>query len=301
MATPLFGTTALRVDLAPSALTWFIAVAAALTCAVAITLPPLRGIRSTYVATMTARGRGERRGVVQRAGADLALVVIAALAIWQLAHYGGPVTTTAAEGLGVDPLIVAGPALALLAGGVVMLRLVPVASRAGERATTRGRGLAAAVGTRQVSRRPLRTAGPALLLVMTVAVGILSVVTGVTWRQSQVDQADFQAGADLRVGAPGDQASPTTAGQGGRYARLPGVSAVSPVLRDTATTGSTDVTLLAADAGKVGGLLRIRPRLPALHRGGRRARRGGSRAAGPAVGRASASPPTAPTTPSPCP
>ena len=263
MATPLLATPGLRLDLAPTALTWAVAVAASLACAVAITLPPLRGIRRTYVETMTTRGRGERRGMIQRAGADLALVVIAGLAVWQLAHYGGPVTTTAAEGLGVDPLIVAGPALALLAGGVVILRLVPVVSRAGERATTRGRGLAAAVGTRQVSRRPLRTAGPALLLVMTVAVGVLSVVTGVTWRQSQLDQADFQAGADLRVAAPSDQASPAPAGQGGRYARLPGVTAVTPVLRDTGSTGSTDVTVLAADAATAGDMLATRPGVPA--------------------------------------
>jgi hypothetical protein len=262
-ATPLPGTPSLRVGLMPTALTWTIAVVAALACALAITLPPLRGIRKTYVETVTARGRGERRGAVQRAGADLALVVVAGLAIWQLAHYGGPVTATATEGLGIDPLIVAGPALALLAGGVLILRLVPIASRAGERATTHGRGLAPAVGTRQVSRRPLRTAGPALLLVMTVAVGVLSVVTGVTWRQSQLDQADFQAATDVRIDAPSDQASPLIAGQGGRYARLPGVTAISPVLRDTGSTGSTDVTVLAADTAKLGGMLRTHSGLPA--------------------------------------
>jgi hypothetical protein len=262
-ATPLLGTPGFHLDLAPTALTWGIAITAALACAVAITLPPLRGIRRTYVETVALRGRGERRGIIQRAGADLALVVIAGLAIWQLAHYGGPVTATTAEGLGIDPLIVAGPALALLAGGVVILRLVPIASRVGERATTRGRGPSLAVGTRQVSRRPLRTAGPALLLVMTVAVGILSVVTGVTWRQSQLDQADFQAGTDLRISAPNDPASPAIAGQGGRYAGLPGVRAVSPVLRDVGTTGSTDVTVLAADASKLGGMLRTRAGLPA--------------------------------------
>ncbi|HEY0541496.1 MAG TPA: ABC transporter permease [Actinoallomurus sp.] len=261
-ATPFLGRTGLRLDLTPSPLTWGIAVGAALACAAAITVPPLRGIGRTYVETMTARGRGERRGMIQRAGADLALVVVAALAVWQLAHYGGPVTANRAAGLGVDPLIVAGPALALLAGGIVILRLVPVVSRAGERATTRTRGLAPAVGTRQVSRRPLRTAGPALLLVMTVAVGVLSVVTGVTWRQSQLDQADFQAATDLRVGAPADQASPAPAGQGGRYARLPGVTAVSPVLRDTGSTGSTDVTVLAVDADRLAGLLRSRSGIP---------------------------------------
>lgn len=262
LATRLLGTSGPRLDLGPSALTWGIAIAAALACAAAIALPPLRGIGKTYVATVAERGRGERRGMIQRAGADLALVVVAGLAIWQLAHYNGPVTGTATEGLGVDPLIVVGPALALLAGGVIILRLVPIASRAGEHATTRSRGLAPAVGTRQVSRRPLRTAGPALLLVMTVAVGILSVVTGTTWRQSQLDQADFRAGTDLRIGAPGDHLSPAPPGQGGRYGQLPGVTTVSPVLRDTGSTGSTDVTVLAADATKLSALVRTRSGVP---------------------------------------
>ncbi|MCO5993181.1 FtsX-like permease family protein [Actinoallomurus rhizosphaericola] len=237
-------------------LAWAIAVAGALACAAALCLPALSGVRRTYVAALAERGRGERRAAIQRAGGDLALVVLAALAVWQLAHYGGPVTATATRGLGIDPLIVAGPALALLAGGVLILRLVPVASRAGERATTHGRGLAPAVATRQVSRRPLRTAGPTLLLVMTVAVGVLSVTTGVTWRQSQLDQADFQAGADLRVTAPTDDTSPQTAGQGGRYAALPGVTAVSPVLRAFGGTASSDVTVLAADAAKIARMLR---------------------------------------------
>jgi hypothetical protein len=262
-ATPVLKASGLRLDLAPSGLTWSIAIAAALACAVAITLPPLRGIRQTYVETVTARGRDKRRGLIQRAGGDLALVVLAGLAIWQLGHYGGPVTATSAQGLGIDPLIVAGPALALLAGGVLVLRLVPIVSRTGERATAHGRGLALAVGTRQVSRRPLRTAGPALLLVMTVAVGVLSVATGVTWRQSQLDQADFQAGTDLRITAPSDPAAPVPAGQGDLYGRLPGVTAVSPVLRGTGSTGSTDVAVLAVDTTKVGGMLRTRSGPPA--------------------------------------
>ena len=54
---------------APTALTWGIAITAALACAAAITLPPLRGIRKTYVETVAvartgraARDRPARRG-----------------------------------------------------------------------------------------------------------------------------------------------------------------------------------------------------------------------------------------------
>src|SRR5205823_5904075 len=133
------------------------------------------------------------------------------LALWQLAHYGTPITAG-----GIDPLLVAGPTLALLSGGTLLLRLVPALSSVGERFTARRTGFAAVLGLRQVSRRPLRYSGPALLLVMAVAIGVLSVVTGATWRSSQVAQADFQAGTDLRIGAPVAAGSPASTGLGGR-------------------------------------------------------------------------------------
>ncbi|MBC6461940.1 FtsX-like permease family protein [Actinomadura sp. HBU206391] len=261
--TSVVRTSGLRPDFAPSALTWVTSIAAALICALALTVPTLRGVTRSYVATRAARGRGERRGVLQRAGADLALLVVAALGVWQLTRYGGPVTATTETGTtaGVDPFIVTGPALALLAGGLLVLRLVPIASRALERFTSRGRGLAPALGARQVSRRPVRYAGPVLLLVMAVAVGVLSVAAGSTWRRSQLEQADFQAGTDLRVDVPAGDSGPLPLGRGGRFAALPSVTAVSPVLRQQATSGGQEIVLLAGDAAVMGSLLRTRPDL----------------------------------------
>ena len=258
-STPAVHATGIRLDTGPTPLIWGVAVTVALACAVALATPTLRGTRHTYTAVTAMRGRGERRGLIQRGGADLALLALAAVSVWQLAHYGGPVTSdvTSAQGLGIDPLIVAGPALALLAGGVVILRLVPVASRTAERATSRGRGFAPAIGARQVGRRPLRYAGPALLLVMAVAVGILSLSTGVTWRQSQVAQADFQAGPDLRIGPPDGVTGPGAVGQGGRYATLPGITAISPAVHDSVSVGNGEATLIGIDARHAEGMLRM--------------------------------------------
>ncbi|MGH3392202.1 MAG: ABC transporter permease, partial [Actinomadura sp.] len=179
--------------------------------------------------------------------------------VWQLSRYGGPATAEPAAAVGMDPFIVATPALALLAGGTLALRLVPVASQAAERLISRGRGLAAGLGTRQVSRRPLRYARPALLLVMAVAIGVLSVATESTWHRSQLDQADFQAGADLRVAVPAEPSGPLVLGQGGRLDGLPGVTALSPVLRRQVTAGDQEVALVAGDAAVLGSLLRARP------------------------------------------
>ena len=255
----------LRLDSTPAATLWVAAVPAAAACAVALTLPALHGVTRSYVAARTIRGRGARHGALQRAGADLALALVAALGVWQLVRYGGPVTEQAGTSgqaggaLGIDPFIVAGPALALLGGGALVLRIVPIAARAAERATSRRDALAPALGAWQVSRRPLRYAGPALLLVMAIAVGVLSVTAGVTWRRSQLDQADFQAGADLRVTPARDAGAPAPFGQGAAFGTLPGVSVAGPVLRKTSSAGDQEVSLLAVDAAKAGALLRTRP------------------------------------------
>ncbi|MFI9555282.1 ABC transporter permease [Nonomuraea endophytica] len=237
-----------------------VAVLVAGACAVLLALPALAGARRTYVETQTARAR---RGLVQRAGADLVLVGVAALAIWQLRHYGAPVTATATGGLGVDPLIVSGPALALLTGGLVSLRLVPLVSGMAERLAARQTGLAPALGAMQVSRRPLRYAGPALLLTMAVAIGGLSLATAATWRASQEDQAAHQTGADLRISDPPENHELGVLGRGGAFAALPGVQAISPVYRGSADVGGTDVTMLGVDAAKIGGIMRLRADLSA--------------------------------------
>ncbi|MCI0689798.1 MAG: hypothetical protein L0Y54_21550, partial [Sporichthyaceae bacterium] len=240
---------------------WAVSAAAAAICALALTLPSLREA-ATYVESQQERGRGRRRSAIQRAGADLALLVVAALAFVQLRHYGGPVVSVTddsqAQTLGFDPLIAAGPALGLLAGGILALRLVPMLSRVTESATSRRTSLAPALGAWQVSRRPLRYAGPALLLVMATSIGVLSVVTIATWRQSQQDQADFQAGADLRVQLA---ASQPAASAGSWLADIPGVTAVAPALRSQVDIDDQRVELLALPAGTAPQLLRMRPDL----------------------------------------
>ncbi|MEU8266493.1 ABC transporter permease [Sphaerisporangium sp. NPDC049002] len=251
------------VRIAPEAGTATFAVsgAVALACAVLLMLPALRGGRRTYVEEQAARGRGDAQGLLQRAGGDVALLVVAALAIWQLQHYGAPVTATTGGELGIDPLIVTGPALALLCGGMLGLRLVPRVSRIVERFTSPRPSLAPALGAWQVSRRPTRYSGPALLLTMAVAIGVVSLATSATWRTSQVDQARHQAGADLRVSGPAESLELGPLGRGATFAALPGITEVNPMYRGTATFAAGAGTLLAADAAKLGPMLMLRPDL----------------------------------------
>ncbi|MFB9193570.1 FtsX-like permease family protein [Actinomadura verrucosospora] len=253
----------LRLDAGPLLPLWTVSVLTALACAVVLTVPTLRGANRTFVEAQAGIGR-QGRGGLRGSGTDLALLLVAGLAIWQLTRYGADGAGGGAPGGGtggIDPFIVSGPALALLAGGVLLLRLVPAVTRVAERIATRGRGLVAVLGTRQVGRRQLRYTGPVLLLVMAMAVGILSVTTMATWRRSQTDQADFQSGADLRLAASAREGGPEALGQAGRFAALPGVSAASGVLRMDADLGTEPATLLGVDARRLGPLLRVGPGL----------------------------------------
>ncbi|MGI5282801.1 FtsX-like permease family protein [Nonomuraea polychroma] len=253
------------VRLAPSADlgTFLVSFGVALASAVLLMLPALAGARRTYVEELSARGRGGVRGLIERAGADLGLLAVAALAIWQLRRYGAPVTATAAGGLGIDPLIISGPALALLAGGMLGLRLVPRVSRLAERLTSRRPTLAPALGAWQVSRRPLRYGGPALLLTMAIAIGILSMTTAATWRASQLDQARHQAGADLRLSGPPDGPELGSLGRGTVFSALPGVTAASPAFRGQTEVSNENTLLLGLDAAQLGELFQLRPDLSA--------------------------------------
>ncbi|MFI9805851.1 FtsX-like permease family protein [Streptomyces sp. NPDC052301] len=194
-----------------------------------------------------------------RAGADLALLAVAGVAYWQLGRQGsGGVTADRSGALGVDPLLVTAPALALLAGTVLVLRLLPPVARFAERWAAAGRGLPVALAGWQFSRRTARGAGPVLLLVLAVALGMLALGQAASWDRSQDDQADFRAGVPVRV---------TAAGEGGLgrtdlYARLPHVRATAPALRSSQPlSDDRTATVLALDTRHAADAVLMRPDL----------------------------------------
>jgi FtsX-like permease family len=237
---------------------WLAAAAVAAGCGVVIALPWLRAARSP-VGERAQRGRRGALAAVSRAGADLALLLLAALAGWQLEHYAAPVSTGLDGSIGVDPVLVSAPVLALAAGAVVLLRLLPLVVRLGDRAAARGRAMTA-VATWQISRRPLRQAGPVLLAVLAVATTVLAVAQWSSWQRSAQDQASFATGADVRVDLP--PAAPLALGQVASVTRARGVTGSTPVVRSAIvlpTSGTA--TLLALDARSARSVATIRPDL----------------------------------------
>ena len=225
---------------------------AGLACVVALTLPTL-SVSASPAGARAATGRGARTTIAQRLGLDLALVALAGVALWQLRLYGAPLTRNARGTLGLDPLLVAAPAIGLVGGAVLALRVVPRVAELGEQLLVRGRGLVGSLGGRQLARRPLRYTRAALLLMLAAALGTLGAAHAATWMRSQDDQAAYQAAADVRAVAADYSGLPTWAA-GPKIRSIDGVTAATPIDRAPVNLGRTirDGALVALDPTTAG-------------------------------------------------
>ncbi|MFE3873954.1 FtsX-like permease family protein [Kitasatospora sp. NPDC059146] len=232
---------------------WPVAVLCTLLCIALASAPGL--LRGAGAALRRKAGR--RQAVVSgiaRNGGDLAVLALAVLAYQQLDQYGGGLSADSSGQLGVDPLLVATPTLALCAGTLVVLRLLPLVARLGARVAARGSGLGPAMVGWQLSRQPARANGPVLLLVMAVATGVLALGQHATWTDSQRDQAAFDTAGGLRISA----AHTALMGQGGRYGALPGGDRLIPVYHEQQPLPAGTGQLLALDTAAVADRVPIR-------------------------------------------
>ena len=152
-------------------------------------------------------------------------------------------------------MLAVAPVLALAGIALLPLRALPAAARRLDRLSARGRRLTTALASWQVSRRPVREAGAVLLVVLSVATGTLVLAQHQSWRRSQLDQAAFAAGADVRVGL----ATPLSLDQGGTFARARGVLTAMPV-----SSFDSGFDVVALDATKAASTVLLRPDLSAL-------------------------------------
>ena len=97
---------------------YLLAGAAGVICLALLVLPAYLAARS-FTSEERDLGRQETRTFGHRLGLDLALLAVSIIALWQLRLYGAPLTSTVQGSLGFDPLLVAAPALGLLAGAEI--------------------------------------------------------------------------------------------------------------------------------------------------------------------------------------
>ena len=203
---------------------------------VALTLPALiAALRGS-----TAHRRGLSRpgsSFIQRYYLDLILAGVAVLLLIELRQRGSVFTPSETGGVSSDPLLLASPALAIVAAGALILRFTPMILRAVARATTTVAGAAFSLGLAQVVRNSGQYTRLTLLLMMAVAVGTFAASYTRTADRSYRDRANYEAGVDLRAAqGPGVfAASKELAELESAVAKLPGISRASSVARTEAT------------------------------------------------------------------
>ena len=224
---------------------WPAAAAVAAGAMVIMVVPVLSTV--TPGAVRVRQGRQAAISGITRAGGDLALVLLAVIAGWQLRHYSA-VSAGSNGDFGVDPVIVVAPALALAGGTVLALRLLPAGGKAGDRLAARGRRLTTALASWQISRQPIRQGGAALLIILAVATATLALAQRQSWTRSDHDQAAFSAGADVRV----QTSQPLSVAQADALARLAGVRRAMPVATFSQPSGNSEVVAIdSAQAANV--------------------------------------------------
>jgi hypothetical protein len=231
---------------APGPGAWLAAGAAALASTL-IMAGAAMGV-SSPVEAWVRRSRQSTGLALARVGGDVAVVALGAVAVWQLRQ----ITLASTTSDGIDPVLVVAPALALAGATLLLIRLVPLAARLGERWAGRRRGLVGPLVTWDVSRRPARFTGALLLSVLAVATSVFALSMHASWRRSQFDQAAFQTGSDVQVNMV--TANPADARA---IADAQGVTAATPLATSELDAG----TAVAVDAATAPSAIALRPTL----------------------------------------
>jgi ABC-type lipoprotein release transport system permease subunit len=213
----------------------------------ALFIPALRATRLGLLASRVSRARPARLALVQRYYLDLGFLGLVMFLFWQLTKQGSFVAVSIFGETTVNQLILGVPAIFLVAAGLVLLRIFPVAMDLTGRVLSR-RPLSAItppaliLGIWQMARNPAHHSRLSLLLILTAALGVFAASFGATLQQSAVDTAYYRTGADVKITAVNIRDGGISFSVADQLAELENVEAASPVYRETANiTAGTNV------------------------------------------------------------
>ncbi|HUF39453.1 MAG TPA: FtsX-like permease family protein [Anaerolineales bacterium] len=219
---------------------WLLATAAALIGWIAFVLPGFALTGRGMVEQQRERARPARLSAWQRNNLDLFLLVMSALAYWQLSESGSFILNALGDSDLADPLLLLGPSLLLVAVALAFLRVFPVVLQAVHAYAQRGRGLILPIGLARLAREPVGASRIVLLISLAAGLTVFSISFRDSLDLRQVEIAHYLSGADLRVSTTWTPLS--------GIAAIDGVRTVSPVYRMRVQgPNGRFVTLLAVD------------------------------------------------------
>ena len=240
-----------HVGLSPSI--FFIAAVVGLICMLVLLAAATAMAGRSIVQFLREQGRPPDRPAVYRYAIDVLVLAALGLIWWQIRGRGGFVTEQLlGEGLEIDPSLLLGPALALLAVGLLLLRLLPWMLRLLARLVGPFGPTWLVHALRRMTRDHIAYGTLAVLLMFATALGIFGATFGETLTRSSGDQVRYSVGGEMAVLLPPTRLYGYSTEQPKALATLPGVRIATPVYRDTLVRGkstqrSANYSLLAVD------------------------------------------------------
>jgi ABC-type antimicrobial peptide transport system permease subunit len=221
------------------------ALAAVLVTIAAIILAVLSASRRDVLALRREAARSTHRPAWQRLNLDLVVALLALLS------YGAAVYLTNSGVLDarlhlllLSPLTLVEAICLLLAFLLLLLRFFPLLLQAGAWIAMRRRGATPLIALAQMARAPRQSMRMTLLLALTSAFAIFTLIFTATQSQRTLDVATYQAGADfsgpipLNLYTPQQLNSMTSA-----YRHLPGATSATLGLTRSATAGGATLNI----------------------------------------------------------
>ena len=212
--------------------------------------PLVGATRHTVVTYKSERARSLKPPWWQRIGLDLLLFIPAAYGTYLLDKQGSllPQTAESVTDPFSNPLLFLLPALSLLVGTLIVLRILPLVTRAVAWLLGLTRNVGVLMASRQLSRAPGLYAAPLALLILTLGLSTYSASLAATLDNHLRDQQYYWVGADISLVDIGDEVGgssfmgqPTSVAEVGElrwrflpvseYLKLPGITSAARIGR----------------------------------------------------------------------
>jgi putative ABC transport system permease protein len=211
-----------------------------------VTFSAWQAARLDVLAFRREMARPSRKPFWRRAYLDVGLALLCIVGYLELGQFGGTQTRLELGSQGNSPLLLITPALLLLSGGLLLLRLIPLAAGLGARIASRGRGITSMLAFAQIERTPSRYSRMTLLLVLAVGLGMFALTFDASLRQNVHDRTAYAAGADVRLMLNPQIDVKQTGSYVSHLETMPGVTNATPLYRTNSST-SPNVGNLAVD------------------------------------------------------
>lgn len=208
---------------------WLLSVCVGIAVLLILLLVSLYSSRAHLADFLKERARPPGVPLIHRYYLDALVLVILGVLFWQVHVRGGFVSERLLGEFHIEPSLLFGPAIALLAAGLVLLRLLPLLLRMLSIFSERALPVWLSFPLKRMAREPVAYGLLATVLLTASALGIFAAVFHTSLVQSQKDQTAYTVPGDIVVKEPMNRAGDWATAE--RLQALPGVQMATAVYR----------------------------------------------------------------------